>query len=72
MADMYLPVMLRDWPSEWFFDPDGRCRRHVEHYLRINVLRLIAGPQQCHAIIDVRRPYSRPPVPVSDTPIEVK
>lgn len=68
-ADAYLPVVLERIPAECFFEDSGRPRPHVEHHLRSGVLRLIAGPTQCHAIVDIRRPYSRPPRLLADAEI---
>lgn len=60
MADMHLPVTVHEIPSDFFFQPDGALRDRFKYFVGIGVLRVIAGPQMCRAIVDVKRPYFLP------------
>lgn len=60
MADAYLPHMVHGVPAEHVFDSEGALFSRVRHYVGLGVVRIIAGPEQCHVWIDVRRPYWRP------------
>ena len=59
MADAYLTVTVRDLPvGAVFFN--GALRPNVAEYVRQGVVKVVAGPEQCHVTIDIRRPYNRP------------
>jgi hypothetical protein len=60
MADAYLPHTVHDLPIPFAFEDSGRLRASFEHYQRQGVIRVIAGAEACHVVVDVRRPYSRP------------
>jgi hypothetical protein len=70
MADAYLPVWVHDLPAEFVFEASGRLRGGVEHYRRLGVVRVIAGPTECDLQVDLRRPYFRPFRAVTDAPVE--
>jgi hypothetical protein len=59
MRTTYLPVTVHDLPSQYAFQPDGKLRDKVRHAVDMKVVRVIAGPEKCHVIIDVQRPYHR-------------
>ena len=59
-ADAYLPHTVHDVPVAWMIDADGVLFERVRHYVRQGVVRVIAGPEACHVIVDVQRPYYRP------------
>lgn len=60
MADAYLPHTVYDVPVAWVIDSEGALFERVRHYVRQGVVRVIAGPEACHVIVDVQRPYYRP------------
>ena len=60
MADAYLPHTVYDVPVVWVIDSEGALFERVRHYVRQGVVRVIAGPEACHVIVDVQRPYHRP------------
>lgn len=60
MADAYLPHTVYDVPVAWVIDSEGTLFERVRHYVRQGVVRVIAGPEACHVIVDVQRPYHRP------------
>ena len=60
MADAYLPHTVYDVPVVWVIDSEGALFERVRHYVRQGVVRVIAGPEACHVIVDVQRPYYRP------------
>ena len=60
MADAYLPHTVHDVPTAWVIGADGALLECVSHYVRQRVVRVIAGPEFCHVIVDVQRPYYRP------------
>lgn len=60
MADAYLPHVVENVPAFFAFQPDGRLREKVSHAVALGVVRVIAGPEACHIVVDIRRPYSRP------------
>ncbi|MFB2531000.1 hypothetical protein ACEYYA_02415 [Paracoccus sp. p3-h83] len=60
MAADYLPVIVRNVPAGMIFDGMGRLRHAVRRYVTSGVVRVIAGPVECHVWIDIRRPYFRP------------
>lgn len=59
-ADMYLPVVVRNIPCVFIFQPDGRLRMSARKLVSMGVLRVIAGPTACHLSINIRRPYRYP------------
>lgn len=59
MADMLLPVVVENLPIRFAFQPDGNLRDKVRHAVNLGVVKVIAGPEQCHMVIDVKRPYFR-------------
>ena len=59
-ADAYLPHTVYDVPVAWVIDSEGALFERVRHYVRQGVVRVIAGPEACHVIVDVQRPYYRP------------
>ena len=59
MADVYLPHTVRHLPINVAM-VGGTLRPEVAHYVQQGVVRVIAGPEACDLIIDVRRPYTRP------------
>lgn len=58
--DMLLPVFVGFLPASFFFGDDGKLRPKVKQLTTVGVVRVIAGPEQCHAVIDIKRPYYRP------------
>lgn len=60
VADMLLPVLVENLPAAFVFQPDGHPRDKVRRSVSMGVTRVIAGPEQCHVIVDVKRPYFRP------------
>lgn len=58
-ADAYLPHWLHRVPCQHVFHPGGRLRENVYHAVKQKVVRVIAGPLECHVMIDVQRPYFR-------------
>jgi hypothetical protein len=59
MADAYLPITVTDIPCYWVFQPDGHLRDRIRS-LPTGVVRVIAGAEKCHVVIDIKRPYFRP------------
>jgi len=59
-ADMLLPVTVRNQPIWFAFQPDGVLRDKVRRAVSMGVVKVIAGPEQCHLIVDVKRPYYKP------------
>lgn len=57
--DMLLPVVVENLPASFVFQPDGRLRDKVARARDVGVVRVIAGPEKCHVIVDVKRPYFR-------------
>lgn len=66
MADAFLPVLFADLPAEFVFEHGGRLRWPFEHAQRQRVVRIIAGPTLCDVIVDIRRPYNRPPQAIGE------
>ena len=58
-AEAYLPIVVENLPATFFFQPDGQLREKPARAVSMRVLKVIAGPTQCHAIIDIKRPYYR-------------
>lgn len=63
MADQYLPHVVFNLPISFVMNNDGTLRDAVRHYVRLGVVRVIAGPDRCHVVVDIRRPYWRPQRP---------
>ena len=59
MADMYLPVTVHNLPIRFAFQPDGQLRERVRRAVDMGICRVIAGPEECHVVVDVKRPYFR-------------
>ena len=59
MADAYLPVIVKDLPANFVFQPDGAVRQAIRS-MPSGVVKVIAGAEKCHVIIDIKRPYYRP------------
>jgi hypothetical protein len=59
MADAYLPVWVHDLPARFVFQPDGSLRAKVRRAVDMGVVRVVAGAELVHVMVDVRRPYSR-------------
>ena len=70
MADAYLPIVVKHLPAHMFFD-DAGLRPKIASYVRQGVVRVIAGAERCHVVIDIRRLYSRPPHMIEAPFIEV-
>ena len=62
MADAYLPVCIRHLPAAFAFDGHA-LKAAVRTYVDQGIVRVIAGPEACHMIVDIRRPYWRPARP---------
>jgi hypothetical protein len=60
MADAYRAIWFRGLPADFVFA--GRAlREKVGHYRQIGVIKkIIAGPEACNILIDVREPYTKP------------
>lgn len=62
-ADAYLPVWVDDLPAEFVFQPGGLMRMRLKCAAKVGVVkRVIAGPERCHVLVDIKRPYCRPSV----------
>lgn len=60
MADAYLPVWVRDLPIDMLVR--GReVRPDIRHLVDAGVVRVVAGPEHAHVMIDIKRPYHLPP-----------
>ena len=59
MADAYLPHCVENLPAAFVFQPDGKMREKIARAVSLEVARVIAGPMQCHVIVDISRPYFR-------------
>ena len=57
--DAMLPVWVYALPSAFAFQPDGALRGKVRSAVASGSCRVIAGPTECHVMIDVKRPYYR-------------
>lgn len=58
-ADAYLPVWVHDLPIAFAMQPGGALRDNVRRAVDMGVVRVIAGPTQCHVMVDIKRPYYR-------------
>lgn len=69
-ADAYLPVIVERLPVRMVLRPDGMPRDKVRRAVDMGVVRVIAGPEECDVVIDVKRPYYRAlcPTPQENTP----
>ena len=61
MATSYLPHIVHNVPAQWVFGSNGKPLQKIQHYMDQRIVRIIAGPNHCHVVIDVRRPHRRPP-----------
>ena len=59
-AHSYHPVWVENLPARFVFQPDGMVREKIRRALDMKVVRVIAGPEACHVMVDVQRPYFRP------------
>lgn len=58
----HLPIWVDELPADFVFE-GPRLQPAIEHHCRIGVIqRIIAGPTACHLLIDIRRPYTKPPI----------
>lgn len=57
--DMLLPVTVRNQPITFAVQPCGMLRDKVRRAVNMGVVRVIAGPEKCHIVVDVKRPYFR-------------
>ena len=60
MADRYLPHVIRSVPVAWVIGHDGELLPRVKHYVRSGTVRIIAGAETAHVVVNLRRPYYRP------------
>lgn len=54
------PVWVTDLPAAFVFQPDGRLRERIARAVSMKVVRVVAGAERCHVMVDVKRPYYRP------------
>ncbi|AUR02003.1 hypothetical protein PhaeoP88_04691 (plasmid) [Phaeobacter inhibens] len=59
MADAYLKEVVRDLPIGLVVC-GRKLRPEVSSYVSQGVVQVIAGPEMCHVVIDIQRPYHRP------------
>ena len=65
MTKHYLPEWFRDLPASFVFDENGRVRQRVADCQRQGVvMRIVAGPERVSLLIDIKRPYVSPPLPI--------
>ena len=57
--DMLLPVLVEELPIRFVLQPDGTLREKVCHAVELGCVKVIAGPERCHVVVDVKRPYFR-------------
>ena len=60
MTVRYLPVLVTNLPASFVFQPDGALREKVSRAVALKVVRVIAGAEKCHVVVDVKRPYYYP------------
>jgi hypothetical protein len=60
MSVRYLPVLVTHLPAHFVFQPDGALREKVSRAVSIKVVRVIAGAEKCHVVVDIKRPYYYP------------
>lgn len=60
MSVRYLPVLVTDLPASFVYRPDGALREKVSRAVSMKVVRVIAGAEKCHVIVDIKRPYYYP------------
>lgn len=58
--DAYLKHTVYDVPVDWLIGHDGALHPRVSDYVRQGVVKVIAGPERAHCVIDVMRPYHKP------------
>jgi hypothetical protein len=57
--DAFLPIVFYNVPcDDVFCGPD--LRPNFAHYVKLGVVRVIAGATHCRIIVDIKRPYFRP------------
>lgn len=66
MKVKYLPVTVTDLSASFVFQPDGAMREKVSRALSMKVVRVIAGAEKCHIVVDIKRPYFRAIAPELD------
>jgi hypothetical protein len=60
MSVCYLPVLVTDLPASFVYQSDGALREKVSRAVAIKVVRVIAGAEKCHVVVDIKRPYYSP------------
>lgn len=55
----FLPHIVHNVPIAQLIGHDGKLLPNVAHYVAQGVVRVIAGPEQAHCVINIRRPYVR-------------
>lgn len=60
MSVCYLPVIVTNLPANFVFQPDGAVREKVSRAVALKVVRVIAGAEKCHVVVDINRPYYYP------------
>ena len=63
----HLPVEVQNLPAAFVFQPDGALRENVSRAVFMGVVRVIAGAENCHVIVDIKRPYYRA-LPIETVP----
>lgn len=58
-ADAYLSEIVYDLPASFVFQPDGALRDKVARAISMKAVRVIAGPEKVHVVLNIRRPYYR-------------
>jgi hypothetical protein len=60
MAVRYIPEIVTDLPASFVFQPNGALREKVSRAVAMKVVRVIAGAERCHVVVDIKRPYYFP------------
>lgn len=60
MTVRYIPVAVADLPARFVFQPDGALRENISRAVAMKVVRVIAGAERCHVVVDTKRPYYLP------------
>jgi hypothetical protein len=60
MTVRYLPVLITNLPASFVYQPNGALREKVSRAVAIKVVRVIAGAEKCHVVVDIKRPYYYP------------
>lgn len=58
--DALLPIAVKNLPAHFVFQADGLVRPRFQECLDQGVICIIAGPEKCDVVIDIKRPYFRP------------